>query len=1264
VFFLGVIFSSCVQDSTKQGSGAASTGGGSLNKLKATNITPANFNEDTASTITLSYTDTDSRKATSCSLSSLNKVTISQACTCDAAGVCTVGVTGASNAFGSASFVFRVSIGSELSAQATASFSLNPVADVPTTQAVTLLDSILEDIESGFLTLNYVDPDGDRAGASDCSITLPSNLTITTACTCDVILGNCKLKVTGNSNYFGSGGFSYSVRANGDWSNISAASLTITGVDDAPVASNITPANFNEDTQSIITLSYSDLESHQASSCAISSPTNVTVTSACACSAGTCTVGVTGTNNYNGSASFNYTVTANTKTSNQASASLTIDAVNDAPIANNITPASFNEDTQSIITLSYTDPESDLATACSVSSLTNVTEAQSCSCDGSGVCTVGVTGTNNYNGSASFNYTVTAAAQTSIAKSATLTINPVNDAPTINAITDQYTAQNQTLNSSVTINDIDGSLPCGTVLSGSSSNTGLVINSSITFGGSYPNCSMSIVPENNQSGTSTITVTVNDGGLSNNTSFLLTVRAPVSKTFLFGDVGDPDSYSFSSGNIANSGSGIAYLISQVIDQTHSTSGEFPSLPGSLMWDVANSMVKRSDTVAAPYSEAYNSKITDAFQSSAWTHLNIKTSLPFGKEIPDYPSIALITNEQASGNGTEKYNSISFVRTGTPTYSQAAKISNGILLNGTNQYFEAAFNAHLNPVGRFTVCSWVKATSVGGGYNSFFMSRDTNTGYSFYVNNNYEFWIGTGSGYTQLVSTTVPSTSAFELVCGSYENGVAKLSVNGVVEASATTDFVANSTRPTRIGAGTTETTASQYFGGVVDDMMVFNRELNSTELSNLNSLTVYLPQQSGATLANLFYGSESTTDYPSLASSTLKSNLVALWHFNENNGATNLKNSATKTTNAIVGSVTVGIAGKLNNGVGFDGTTSYLTGTTLLSTNVQSNTFTAALWFKTTSTLNEKLLSFAAAHSPIGINAGKMRFTLNNANSSAGAKVINDGNWHHVVVTGNASAYRVYVDGNTSTADISYTQATNYAMGTSITIGRRSGNANYFTGTIDEAAVWSRVLSNTEITQLFRRGANRLNIDARTCAQSNCSDGSFSGTTVSELNNVDSLGYVYNTLPRYAFSLSNNRYFQYQLNFVSDVNASGPDVKQAIIEPSHNFYSYSEDFVVTQNGLNFKTLSNLAETLGVGCSSGVRYQLSNDKINWKYYNGSTWATGSSYSTANTLAQINSGLSLYTSASPTVSDPVYIKAYLMSNGATPCELDQLILNGHN
>lgn len=89
-------------------------------------------------------------------------------------------------------------------------------------------------------------------------------------------------------------------------------------------AFDISPSSFTENTESIITLSYSSAGSGQASSCAISNLSHLTVTTACSCSIGVCTVGVTGTSNYNGAASFDYTVTIDVQTSNTATATLNI----------------------------------------------------------------------------------------------------------------------------------------------------------------------------------------------------------------------------------------------------------------------------------------------------------------------------------------------------------------------------------------------------------------------------------------------------------------------------------------------------------------------------------------------------------------------------------------------------------------------------------------------------------------------------------------------------------------------------------------------------------------------------------------------------------------------------------------------------------------------------------------------------------------------------------------------------------------------------
>jgi len=387
----------------------------------AANFAPAAFGEDLSSTITLSYSDAEGDNATSCVVSNLSNVTITQACSCTG-GACTVGVQGTSNYYGSGSFQFTVSSDGLTSNLATASLTILSVDDAPVV-ANTPGTALTEDV-AAIISLPYTDVENHKATA--CTITTASNLLYDpNACTCDGS-GNCSISVSGTSNYSGPASISYTVTANGLTSSAGTRSFTINGFDDPPVANALSPAAFDEDIESTINLTYSDPEGHLATTCATSSLSYITVTQACTCVVGSCSVKVKGTSNYNGAGSFNYTVTANGKTSNSALASLTIDPVDDAPVATNITPAAFNEDTQSLIILSYTDVELDQAASCTLTSTTNVTETQACACT-SGVCIVGVTGDANYYGAASFSYKVTANGAQSNTATASFSIIDVAD---------------------------------------------------------------------------------------------------------------------------------------------------------------------------------------------------------------------------------------------------------------------------------------------------------------------------------------------------------------------------------------------------------------------------------------------------------------------------------------------------------------------------------------------------------------------------------------------------------------------------------------------------------------------------------------------------------------------------------------------------------------------------------------------------------------------------------------------------------------------
>ena len=108
-----------------------------------------------------------------------------------------------------------------------------------------------------------------------------------------------------------------------------------------------------------------------------------------------------------------------------------------------------------------------------------------------------------------------------------LTVTGANTAPTITAIGNQTTPQN-TAKSGIafTVGDVDTGAAT-LALSGSSSNTTLVPNANITFGGSGASRTVTVTPATNQTGTATITVTVNDGAATASAGFTLTVTSTI-----------------------------------------------------------------------------------------------------------------------------------------------------------------------------------------------------------------------------------------------------------------------------------------------------------------------------------------------------------------------------------------------------------------------------------------------------------------------------------------------------------------------------------------------------------------------------------------------------------------------------------------------------------------------------------------------------------------------------------------------------------------
>ncbi|MBF0371371.1 MAG: tandem-95 repeat protein [Magnetococcales bacterium] len=205
---------------------------------------------------------------------------------------------------------------------------------------------------------------------------------------------------------------------------------------------------------------------------------------------------------------------------------LTVNPVNDPPTLSEISYQSIDEDTAtSAIGFTIGDRESsaDDLSVHAVSSDSTLIPDANIQLGGSGDNrTVTITPADDQYGTATITLTVSDEFDTT-SISFVLTVNPVNDPPTLSDITDQSTDKNTPTNAiAFTIGDLESSADLLTV-SATSSDTTLVTDANIQLNGSGENRTATLTPTTDQKGSTTITITVGDGELAISDSFILTV---------------------------------------------------------------------------------------------------------------------------------------------------------------------------------------------------------------------------------------------------------------------------------------------------------------------------------------------------------------------------------------------------------------------------------------------------------------------------------------------------------------------------------------------------------------------------------------------------------------------------------------------------------------------------------------------------------------------------------------------------------------------
>ena len=307
------------------------------------------------------------------------------------------------------------------------------------------------------------------------------------------------LTYTPAANYNGSDSFTFKVNDGSGDSNIATVSITVNPVNDPPVADGQSVTT-NEDTPKGITLTGSDVDGDTLTFSIASGPAHGSLSGAPP------NVTYTPASNYNGSDSFTFKANDGSADSNIATVSITVDAVNDPPIAD-AQSVTTNEDTAKPITLTASDADGDTLVLSVVAAPAHGTLSGTAP-------NLTYTPASNYNGPDSFTFKANDGTADSNIATISITVDAVNDPPTADAqsiTTNEDTAKDITL----TATDVDGDTLTFSVVANPAHGS---------LSGTPPN--LTYTPDADYNGSDSFTFKANDGTTDSNVATVsITVTA-------------------------------------------------------------------------------------------------------------------------------------------------------------------------------------------------------------------------------------------------------------------------------------------------------------------------------------------------------------------------------------------------------------------------------------------------------------------------------------------------------------------------------------------------------------------------------------------------------------------------------------------------------------------------------------------------------------------------------------------------------------------
>lgn len=398
---------------------------------------------------------------------------------------------------------------------------------------------------------------------------------------------------------------------------------------------------------------------------------------------------------------------------------------------------------------------------------------------------------------------------------------------------------------------------------------------------------------------------------------------------------------------------------------------------------------------------------------------------------------------------------------------------------------------------FSLAAWVKfdpakATS-GSGYRVISSQMSPTAHYFLRVENVSDsrvpqFGVRGATGALTMTGTTDINDGNWHYIVATRTGNAHRLYLDGVQED---TTRVANTGaidtgQDLHIGA---YNTTSENFPGFIDDVRLYNRAIDEEEITKLYKTTGDgIRYNANSRTMEYFDGNRYVSMTPEWGAPA--AGLVGHWKLDEMSGTTVIDSSGND-YDGIMQNLSAddnNTSGAVNSSITLNGIDDYISIPHAAELN-PTDSITLSAWIKSEGSTgdNQRIIGkwgpggnsfnlfmaeFDYGSDGLGLQPaievaiGSTNFVIDADDNGA---IIGDGIWHHVAGTYDGTSLNIYVNGALQNT-LAATGAIDPSTGP-INIGRDENNYGHFFGSIDDARIYNRPLSATEIQQLYQIGS-------------------------------------------------------------------------------------------------------------------------------------------------------------------------------------------------